>query len=617
MHPSLLISLLSSLLLAQPGDLQASQAPPPGLHEAAATSLPPEIVTYLHARRAMSSDQTTEIELAAGDRFRLDPLLQRWSVNALAFSPDGKCLASASDAGVVIWDVAKRAVTRRLIGPQVRTISYSPSGSFLVGGCARHSARPWTGVLLWSTTNPAEVRRLKYAPGGTTDVRFSADGTSAVSTEGDGVIAVWDVKNGSCLRRLSRTTWNEVIAFSSDARLVARVRAPAGAEVWSLPEAKCLGKLPWWRGDRVYSHEAACFSLDQRFLATGTSEHSPRHPHPSPALILWNLATLQEMCHIPARDGIIAVAFRPDGRVIATATRSGDVSVWESGSGLLRRRLQTHGFCARCALAFSADGRYLAAGGETGIFLWDVTRPWTTKSQRGEKEIAQQWEDLASTDAGVADEAICHLVSIPVEAARFLAAKLRPARGTDPDRIRHWLTLLDSPRFRERDEATRGLEKLGAQAEPYLEGLLKHTTSAEARARAEKLLESLRAPMSPTRLRQARALEVLERAGNEQSLELLRDLARGDPNKLLTRQASEVLQTIADAMKPATAGIDGHLRQLSEAIPLANHASPPRLPSRTSSLCIMLCLSFALLALPAATRWRTRRKTCPVKASEG
>ena len=367
-------------------------------------------------------------------------------------------------------------------------------------------------------------------------------------------------------------------------------------------------------GDGVYSHWAACFAPDQRFLATGTSEYSLTHS--SEGWVLWDLATLQEIRHIPEPNGVIAVTFRPDGKVIATATRAGEASVWESGSGLLRRRLQTHGF-GRCALAFSADGRFLAAGGEAGIFLWDTSRPWTTKAQRGERELAPQWEDLASLDGGRGDEAICRLISAPVEATRLLAAKMRLSSDVDSDRIRYWLALLDSRRFREREEATRELEKIGDQAEPDLEELLKRTTSAEAQARAEKLLERLRAPTSPTRLRQARALEVLERVGKQDSLALLRDLAGGDPNKLLTRQASEVLRRIADAARPRTPGVGGQLRELSEAIPLANHAPPRRAPPRTGSLYMMLCVSLVLLALPAVTRWRTRRKTSPVKEPAG
>src|SRR5205814_1501697 len=106
--------------------------------------------------------------------------------------------------------------------------------------------------------------------------------------------------------------------------------------------------------------------------------------------------------------------------------------------------------------------------------------------------------------------------------------RLRPAPAVDSGRLERWLRGLESDRFVERERATTALERLGDAAVPYLRRALAGTPAPETRRRLEHLLEKLE-PLSrtPQRVREVRAVEVLERIGTPGARALLQALAGG------------------------------------------------------------------------------------------
>jgi hypothetical protein len=105
---------------------------------------------------------------------------------------------------------------------------------------------------------------------------------------------------------------------------------------------------------------------------------------------------------------------------------------------------------------------------------------------------------------------------------------------------------LDSKQFEVRDRARAALEKLGELAEPALRQVLEGNPSLETRRRVERLLEELdRARPHPERLRAARAVAVLERAGTAEARKHLMVLAAGAPGAWLTRETQASLERLA------------------------------------------------------------------------
>ena len=121
----------------------------------------------------------------------------------------------------------------------------------------------------------------------------------------------------------------------------------------------------------------------------------------------------------------------------------------------------------------------------------------------------------------------------------------------DPKRDQRWLANVDSDAFAVREAASQALDGLDRQASPYLEATLENTKSAEVRERVKKILERRwGAAIAPEQLRQVRAVMVLERIGDGESKNLLKQWADGPAGALLTTEAAAALKRLEAVSKP-------------------------------------------------------------------
>jgi hypothetical protein len=292
------------------------------------------------------------------------------------------------------------------------------------------------------------------------------------------------------------------------------------------------------RPGRVY---ALAFSPDGKTLVSGVEGGK---------VYLWEVATGQERCRCEGHETTPhAVAFSPDGRVLAScggSLRGGrdlTVRLWDAVTGKELRRLTGHRGTVWAA-SFSPDGKVVAsASADSTLLLWEVPAP-AAPSGAGAvpARLDGLWADLAGADAARAYRATGALAASPGEAVPFLRERLRPAALPEARRLAKLIADLDSDQFAVRDKAAGELEKLGELAAPALKEALKGRRSSEARRRLELLL-AVRPPAGD-RLRELRALEVLERAGTAGAREVLRDLAGGAPEARLTQEAKASLERL-------------------------------------------------------------------------
>jgi WD40 repeat protein len=523
----------------------------------------------------------------------------------IAFSPDGRTLASGDPSGAIqLWDTA----TGQQIGASrerpaaVRRLAFAPDGRTLA------SRDPDQTIRLWEVATGREVGRFgkglrperwALAP----PLAILADGKTLLAADSDGTVRHWDMNRGLELSRLpgrlnqvfaEHPHWTRVMAFSPDWKTLAcsngedpfclldvgtgRLLHPHGPireqSTWTLafsPDGQTLATgslkgsavVQLWdlrtgrELRRFTDHEGAvgslAFSPDGRFVASaGLNEEMVR---------LWAVGTVQEVRRfgwhaalpppskrIVGHDGCTAlVAFSPDGRTLAVADPDRLIHIWEVASGQERRRLAGHRGRVE-ALAFAPDGRRLASADNAATLVWDFAVGAEGRPQRAEalsqERLQAWWADLAG-DASGADRAIWGLAAAPRQAVPFLVERLRPA--ADPGgRVARLIADLDSEQFAVREKATRELEGLAELALPGLRQALADQPSAEVRRRIRLLLDGAdHRAVAGERLRSLRAVEVLEHAGTPEAVRLLQALAKGAGPARLTQEAKRTLERLA------------------------------------------------------------------------
>ena len=435
--------------------------------------------------------------------------------------PDGQTAISAGkDSALIAWDLATGRERARWLGHHdgIAAIALSPDGKTLVSAGRQ--------VFVWDVPTGKRVRELVGHTKPVGAVAFAPDGkTVATASDGDHTIRLWDPASGRSARTIRLPTavnyGSVALTFVGVGKLVSGSgnRTDKALYLWDTATGATLRRIPG-------TAQNLAASPDGRVVAGAGWADDVR---------LIDSETGAEIWKAKAPDG--PIAFSPDGNTLAVGGGDGTVRLFEAATGFERGRFAGHhsGRVGRttfaagvAALAFTPDGRTLVTGGgDTTLLTWDLA-PHTPAAAASAERRAKWWPELAGEPA-TADRAMREMTASPGAAVMELTAHLRPAVAPDPARVANLVQRLDQDRFAAREQAAADLAGLGDAAVSLLKAARDRATSEEARTRLDAILARLRDARSPHRLRERRAVEVLERVRTGDARAVLDDLAGGRP----------------------------------------------------------------------------------------
>jgi WD40 repeat protein len=208
----------------------------------------PVVLPIRGVRNARLGPSGDSVAIAAGDRVARiwstegDPRLEfptRDRVNVVAFSPDGRILATAGPQGVMLWNLRENGRFERRIevGPDTVDLSFSPDGTRLVTAGNDGVGR------IWSADTGRPEQELLGHTDRLTSAEFSSDGKLVVTASADKDAIIWDAKTGNMRKRLrGHGAIVSDAAFSSDGRWIVTA-GPGRAGLWEVRTGSLLSFL--------------------------------------------------------------------------------------------------------------------------------------------------------------------------------------------------------------------------------------------------------------------------------------------------------------------------------------------------------------------------------------
>jgi WD40 repeat protein len=233
-------------------------------------------------------------------------------IDCFAISADGRLLISGSaDKSIRLWDMVggQRLGSLNLHSDTVLSIALHPDGNCLASGSL------YDPVKLWDLRHQREWGDLEGHTGRVESLAFSPDGKYLVAGSNDAVITIWDVTTGQGVRSLKgHTQAIPTLSFSPDGKTLVSASVDGTVKLWSTQT---------WREKRTLTPNCGristlIFHPDGKLLAIGGD-----------SLQFWSPRTGKEALVLPEQKNLSALAIHPSGKTMVSASRDGEIRVWE------------------------------------------------------------------------------------------------------------------------------------------------------------------------------------------------------------------------------------------------------------------------------------------------
>lgn len=329
-------------------------------------------------------------------------------VSSVTFSPDGTKIVSSGAKGIKVWNAASGELSDELAGHAnvVWSVEYSPDGTQIVSGGDDKSLR------VWESAKPRPSIALERHRKPVLRLTQNLAGTRMASVSGDGVVKLWDGTSGQEILVIQSPSLSihpndpnsyyggYTVAFTADASRIITAGTRVPVKVWNAETGESLNQFSLqhsvvdpptvsadgkWvaardRSGTMSVHEATTGRLHQS-VSTGHKDgilclaFSPDGERIATAgrreMKVWNLRTgTQEFATSVQRDQISGIDFNRDGSRIAGALGT-TLKVWDANAGLELLTLEGHTAGVRY-VEFSPDDRRIMSSANDAIKLWDA-----------------------------------------------------------------------------------------------------------------------------------------------------------------------------------------------------------------------------------------------------
>ncbi|KAE8358593.1 WD40-repeat-containing domain protein [Aspergillus caelatus] len=275
-----------------------------------------------------------------------------YDVSAVAFTTDSKLVASSSDEHIQLWDIAVGALQRTLSDhtSTVTALAFSPDGKRLVSGSNDNT------INIWDLATYAVLQTLKGHGDFVEEVSISPNGKLIASGSLDCTVRIWDLDTGALLWTSEHDDFVRGVRFSPNNELVISGFKSGTVRLWDAATGR---PRKTFSAGRISS---LAFSPDGRLATAGGQD-----------LQLWDKPMDRPIQTFEghARE-IFGVTFSPHGELLVSCSADGTVRVWDTNLVAAHKALRKHSYEV-AATRISPDGKLLGSGStDYKIQLWDI-----------------------------------------------------------------------------------------------------------------------------------------------------------------------------------------------------------------------------------------------------